>query len=120
MAAIFFLIFGLGIFLGAVVLIKERNKQPEFVAAVLTALFSRYNELCLILAAACIALQLSSSRSYSLIATTAGLVLILCLKLSIDSVIRKRERSGEVRGGGTEGGKLGMLHRLMEAATMAV
>jgi hypothetical protein len=110
----FFLIFGLGIFLGAVVrslLIRGRSKQPEFAAAVLTSVFSRYNELCLILAAVCIVLQLLSSRSYALIAITAGLVLILGVKLSIDSVIRNRERSGELRSLGKEGGKLDILHR---------
>ena len=122
-AAISFFIFGLGVFLAAGVrplLLKGVEIQPEFIRSVLTSIFSRYNSVSLVLAVSCIVVQLLSSTSLSLMAATVGLSAMLALKLPIDSVIRKREHAGQIRGFGTDGRKLDTLHRIVEGATIGV
>jgi len=122
-AAISFFIFGLGVFLVAGVrplLLKGVERQPEFVGSVLTSIFSRYNAVSLVLAISCIIVQLLSSTSLLLMAASGGLAATLALKLPIDSVIRRRENSGHIRGVGTEGRKLDALHRIVEGATIGV
>jgi hypothetical protein len=122
-ASITFFIFGLGLFLGAGVrrlLLEDVKRQPELTGSLLTRIFSLYNSLSLVLALVCVALDVLSPTSSLLTGVTIGLAATLALKLPIDSLIKTREHSGQVRGVGGEGRALHKLHRMVEVATIGV
>jgi hypothetical protein len=122
-ASLFFCIFSLGAFLGAGVrslLMPAMRDQPALVGPILTAMFSRYNLLALALAAICLSLEGAHHPSLLRLFTAAALTLTLSLKLPIDTIVKRREGSGQVRGQGLEGKRLDILHKLAEGATVAV
>lgn len=121
--ALAFCVFSLGLFLGGGVrplLIAAMKREPALIDPIITAMFGRYNVLALGLSVICFAIEIFGPHAWSTISVSAGLVLVLALKLPFDRVIRSRESSGQVRGMGSEGMRLDSLHKIVERATAVI
>ena len=122
-ASLFFCILSLGLFLGAGVrslLLPAMKEQPALIGPILTAMFSRYNLLALALSVICLVLVVGYYSSLVRILVAGALTVALALKLPIDRSVKRREGSGQVRGRGTEGKQLEVLHKVVEGATVVV
>ncbi|WP_263385097.1 hypothetical protein [Granulicella arctica] len=118
-----FSIFSLGLFLGAGVrplLMPAMKSEPALIGPVLTGMFSRYNLVALGLSIVSLIIEMTSAPSLTKVSVSASLTLILALKIAFDRVIKRRERSAQVRGIGEEGKRLNLLHQIVERATLVV
>ena len=121
--SLFLSIFSLGLFLGAGVrplLMPAMKREPALIGPILTAMFSRYNLLALVLSATCLVLELMHPASISRLLLAGSLTLVLAFKVPFDKVVQRRERSGQVRGKGDDGEQLDRLHKVVEGATAVI
>lgn len=114
--ALSFCIFSLGLFLGAGVrplLMRAMKSDPGLIGPIITGMFSRYNITALGLSGASLRLAMMYTPSLTEIVLLVALALILALKVAFDSVIKRREGAGHIRGIDDEGRGLNRLHQIV-------